>query len=93
MAENKWVSLGLFHPYKWTYFTLLNNWFWDPPCHGWNIPFSIRDTSYHLQKAHFPASHVSLPEGTWRIIPVSQWLGSPYLQAIKRQFIRGNKPT
>ena len=39
MAENKWVSLQLFHPYKWSYFILCIPGFWahllpknpDPP--------------------------------------------------------------
>ena len=39
MAENKWVSLQLFHPYKWSYFSLCIPGFWahilpknpDPP--------------------------------------------------------------
>ncbi len=32
MAENKWVSLSFFHPYKWRYAPLLLTCFWAPLC-------------------------------------------------------------
>ena len=29
MAENEWVCLGLFHPYKWSLITVLTTGVWD----------------------------------------------------------------